>query len=429
MTKVSPRKDFWDKCRARAWSGLKYTAQLGEAASKGHFPEAIFAGIGFFITFAEEIGETNTQLEEAMLEIIRVMQDIDDALEHKHNHSQGAINAVEVLLKTLVEQREKMVIIKGNKRWREIVDKDARAADVQEATSTIKTAVQRLQYMILLGIDRTTTDLKYALAELLRTVQWPCIDEASFQNSAHTDCTPETRTSAIAQIRDWVYDLRPECPPIFWLTGPAGMGKSTIMRTICTGLDGDDPSPLAASFFCSRQSESCKNLKNVVPTLVTMLARESRWFFLALRTARSDRVMSHPDKQMADILFAPWREGAQVDRHVPLLVVVDALDELDGDGGAVFLDRLMTGVAKHGLKGIKFLVSSREDPKIAQLCQSLGPEAVICLQDIAGTENIGYLPLPADQSTQCAQGTPQDRGCSGWQSVHLCCHNSPFYPG
>ncbi|KIY67085.1 hypothetical protein CYLTODRAFT_454780, partial [Cylindrobasidium torrendii FP15055 ss-10] len=209
-TAVSTRKAFWDKCRARAWSGLKYTAKLGEAASKGHFPEAIFAGIGFFITFAEEIGETNAHLEEAMQEIFCVLEDIDDALNNKHDYSQGTVNAVDVLVETLYVQREKMDKLKGDKHWREIIDKDARAADVQEATSTIKTAVQRLQYMILLGIDRTTTDLKHALAELLRTLQWPCIDEASFQNSGHTDCTPETRTSAIAQIRDWVYDLRPE---------------------------------------------------------------------------------------------------------------------------------------------------------------------------------------------------------------------------
>ncbi|KIY64875.1 hypothetical protein CYLTODRAFT_82882 [Cylindrobasidium torrendii FP15055 ss-10] len=384
----SATKLFWKKCGARAWSGLKYTMKLGEAVSKGHPAEAAFAGIGFFITFAEDIAKTHRQLASVVEDTFRLIQDLDDELIKKPNQSEGAYNAVDALLKTLNAQKERMERIMDNKLWQQITDKDARADEVQDAMSTIKAAVVRLQYMVLLSIDRTTNDLRSSLAQLLRDVQWPCIDEASFQNSVHTTCTPETRTSAIAQIRDWVDDLRPDCPPIFWLTGPAGMGKSTIMRTVCTTLDGDDPSPLAASFFCSRQIPSRRTLANVVPTLVTMLARESRWFCAALQDAhRTDRVRSHPDRQMEDILFGPWRAAAQRERQVPLVVVVDALDELDGDGGAVFLERLMNGVTKYDLKGIKFLVASREDPGIARLCKTLGPEVVIRLQDIKGTES------------------------------------------
>ena len=75
---------------------------------------------------------------------------------------------------------------------------------------------------------------------------------------------------------------------------------------------------------------------------------------------------------------------AAVRRHPelpPFLIVIDALDEIKGDGGSGFLRDLLIAINEYDLRGLKFLVTSRSDPKVAALCESFAYEAV-CLQDV-----------------------------------------------
>ncbi|KAJ6465466.1 hypothetical protein C8R45DRAFT_787194, partial [Mycena sanguinolenta] len=44
-------------------------------------------------------------------------------------------------------------------------------------------------------------------------------------------CHPETRTQMLEDLRKWALDPRPKTT-ILWLYGPAGAGKSAIMRTL-----------------------------------------------------------------------------------------------------------------------------------------------------------------------------------------------------
>ncbi|KAG9639133.1 hypothetical protein KCU64_g13508, partial [Aureobasidium melanogenum] len=60
---------------------------------------------------------------------------------------------------------------------------------------------------------------------------------------------PDTRVEVLEQIRAYAYDESDKrC--IFWLSGMAGTGKSTIARTIARRLD--DSGHLGASFFFTR---------------------------------------------------------------------------------------------------------------------------------------------------------------------------------
>ncbi|KAF8236217.1 hypothetical protein L208DRAFT_1376132 [Tricholoma matsutake] len=60
--------------------------------------------------------------------------------------------------------------------------------------------------------------------------------------------------------------------------------------------------------------------------------------------------------------------------RVPI-VIVDALDE--SDHGTIFLQELLRVVASDKLAGIKFLVTSRPDPGLVNMCK-LFPENVVC---------------------------------------------------
>ncbi|KIK53720.1 hypothetical protein GYMLUDRAFT_109289, partial [Collybiopsis luxurians FD-317 M1] len=68
-------------------------------------------------------------------------------------------------------------------------------------------------------------------------------------------CTEGTRIDILKTIKDWVVDTSDCTPPVFWLRGMAGMGKSTIAYSICDHFDNQDEGHrLGASFFCSRQT-------------------------------------------------------------------------------------------------------------------------------------------------------------------------------
>ncbi|KAJ7612228.1 hypothetical protein FB45DRAFT_693251, partial [Roridomyces roridus] len=63
-------------------------------------------------------------------------------------------------------------------------------------------------------------------------------------------CTPETRKELLDKLEKWAVDKSPNTSPIFWLSGMAGTGKSTVAYTLCKWLQGHKQ--FGASFFCSR---------------------------------------------------------------------------------------------------------------------------------------------------------------------------------
>ena len=87
---------------------------------------------------------------------------------------------------------------------------------------------------------------------------------------------------------------------------------------------------------------------------------------------------------MKNLLVGPW-QLSEATRHPelpPYLIVIDALDEIKGDGGSAFLRDLLIAINEYDLRGFKFLVTSRSDPKVAALCESFTSEAVCRLQDV-----------------------------------------------
>jgi len=66
-------------------------------------------------------------------------------------------------------------------------------------------------------------------------------------------CHPATRVDLLHEIHDWARD--PHSKSIFWLSGWAGVGKSTISRTVAEWLarqGGLISVDLGASFFFKR---------------------------------------------------------------------------------------------------------------------------------------------------------------------------------
>jgi hypothetical protein len=79
----------------------------------------------------------------------------------------------------------------------------------------------------------------------------PYAAQAAFNSSDKRHdplCLPNTRVGVLEQIMAWADGRDERC--IFWLSGMAGTGKSTIARTVARGYN--DRNRLGASFFFSR---------------------------------------------------------------------------------------------------------------------------------------------------------------------------------
>ncbi|KAF8219522.1 hypothetical protein L208DRAFT_1208255, partial [Tricholoma matsutake] len=71
-----------------------------------------------------------------------------------------------------------------------------------------------------------------------------------------------TQIKILEEVRSWADSMT---TPIFWLSGPAGTGKTTVVHTIAKEYNKDRK--LAASFFFWRKTGDHNDINKLVPTL------------------------------------------------------------------------------------------------------------------------------------------------------------------
>jgi WD40 repeat protein len=87
---------------------------------------------------------------------------------------------------------------------------------------------------------------------------------------------------------------------------------------------------------------------------------------------------------MKDLLVGPWQRSAndRPSEFPSYLVVIDALDEIENQGGSVFLRELLMTVNGGQLQGLKFLITSRPHPELASLCATFSSDVVCRLYEV-----------------------------------------------
>jgi hypothetical protein len=152
-------------------------------------------------------------------------------------------------------------------------------------------------------------------------------------------------------------------PKIYWLTGMAGTGKTTIAYTFSEILDKNQM--LGGTFFCSHQESDSSNTSLILPTLAHQLARSSRAAFQAL----VDILEQDPDAgskllcaQFTDLILG-LAKTAFVDPELrPLTIIIDALDECANQKAVT---QLLSIISQYAPKlPFKFFVTSCPEQQI-----------------------------------------------------------------
>ncbi|OJI81247.1 hypothetical protein ASPTUDRAFT_58544 [Aspergillus tubingensis CBS 134.48] len=236
---------------------------------------------------------------------------------------------------------------------------------------------------ILLGVDRILDGIR-GIDQKIDLAKLPIAEGANFDSDmdeAH-ECLEGTRVELLDEIMDWVDD--PQGKTIFWLSGVAGTGKSTISRTVARKLQ--ERELLGASFFFKRgEGDRGKALR-----FITTIAMQ---FMVALRQLRAkiatviDNDLTITSKslkeQFDNLLLRPLLNMELSNgQRLPFVVVVDALDECE-ERSIETIIRLLPRVQESKTIQLKVFITSRpEHPIFEGFEQIEGEHKDIVLHEI-----------------------------------------------
>lgn len=175
-------------------------------------------------------------------------------------------------------------------------------------------------------------------------------------------CLPDTRVDLLRQIQDWI-NGNDTCS-IFWLNGLAGTGKSTIAQTVANNCF--QQGCLGASFFFSKGGGNISHAGQFFTTIAIQLAEESQFLKRCIYDAKKENdtiaTQSYAN-QWQQLILSPLSKLDRGYRPFTFVLVIDALDECEGDADITLLIRLLFEV--QSLKKVRlriFLTSRPQTP-------------------------------------------------------------------
>ncbi|KAJ6598343.1 hypothetical protein DFH09DRAFT_903432 [Mycena vulgaris] len=180
-------------------------------------------------------------------------------------------------------------------------------------------------------------------------------------------CHPATRTQILQDLYAWSSEDDPRSR-ILWLHGPAGAGKSAIAQALCQKLEAEGR--LGGSFFFKRGHPSRGHAMKLFPTIAYHLALLLPNF----KRAMVERVETDPsivDKslsiQLQKLIIEPVRENAQPAPTRIFAIIIDGLDECEGQDIHQEILRSIGNTVHQSPLALRFLIASRPEPYIKEV--------------------------------------------------------------
>ncbi|KAF5330937.1 hypothetical protein D9619_005179 [Psilocybe cf. subviscida] len=211
-------------------------------------------------------------------------------------------------------------------------------------------------------------------------------------------CFPGTREEVLAKIEAWIDAKEPNSRErrIFWLSGPAGAGKSAIVQTLAERCMAR--SVPMANFFFFRADATRNHIRPVVATLLFQLIR----LYPKLRPLVEDALVENPiifnqavHDQFKHLIKDPFRAMMHHDRSVgqwPIVILIDGLDECDSAGKheQQILLRVLRCLVSYENSPFIVLVASRPEPHLTMAFNEVGScmESIFLDEDYRPSDDI-----------------------------------------
>ena len=200
----------------------------------------------------------------------------------------------------------------------------------------------------------------------------------AYSVNATVRCFAGTREKLISDIKSWLAEKQGSGSQVFWLNGIAGIGKSTVARTVAAFAE--EQRVLGASFFFSRTDG------RINPAVFfTTIAYQLAMAFPAFKKAITDAIRNDPQVgevvlplQIRKLIVDPLRKLANI--QSPVVIIVDALDECHEYGAKDILTQLLAHLPN--LPSFKVLVTSRPEYYITRIFYAEKNLTKIVMHDI-----------------------------------------------
>ncbi|KEP45725.1 putative reverse transcriptase from transposon X-element protein, partial [Rhizoctonia solani 123E] len=201
-------------------------------------------------------------------------------------------------------------------------------------------------------------------------------------------CMDGTREVILTRIVTWTQN-RESAEGLMWISGQAGMGKTSVATSLCQRLDG--MRVLAGSFFCQRDSLDTSDPLRLINNLVHEIAMKCPAYAQEVAQAiRANRRLcnSHLDVRYNWLIKKPLERLQSLPMRVNLVIVIDALDECgDCESREQILDHLHEMAQL--VPWLKVIITARPVGDIQDyFAQKCPREPIIQLQDYDATANI-----------------------------------------
>jgi hypothetical protein len=239
----------------------------------------------------------------------------------------------------------------------------------------------------------------------------PIAPQAAFdspENHHRQACLPNTRLMLLHSIAEWADGLHERC--IFWLSGKAGTGKSTVARTVAK--IHADRGNLGASFFFSRGGGDVGHADRVVLTLAVQLATR----IPAVRPHICEAIQENKGiassslrDQWDQLIINPLLKLDCNSQPSAVVFVIDALDECASERDIRVFLRLLALFRSPSNVRLRIFITSRPESPI-QIGFSHIPQAkrqVYDLHDVARSIVDGDLYL---YFRHCFKNIREERG-------------------
>ncbi|QRV96323.1 Vegetative incompatibility protein HET-E-1 [Ceratobasidium sp. AG-Ba] len=356
--------------RMPAWGGLRKLMNIIEAVGRESIGplESVRSDLERCIEVFEEAAKNKRDYEMLRVEINRVLHQL---CEYLGADMPPVLTPSIVSLAKGLEAEVVFAIRKMEKNGiGRFLNTSREADEIMQCQNRVRGLLERLALNANVNIWKTVDEL----ATDARLRRLPFSEEAKY-NSAESEnlyrgrCTTNTRTQLLEELYAWASAENGQ--RVYWLNGMAGTGKTTIAYSLCEYLESFGN--LAASFFCSRQVPSCRNVNRIVPTISYQLSGFSRPFRHAVSAVLENEMDVHNQpllKQFESLVMKPL---SKIHQTLPtsLVIVIDALDECENSEA---VGRILEVLLSHaGALSVKIFVASRPDSKIlAQMRSQAG---------------------------------------------------------
>ncbi|TDL15727.1 hypothetical protein BD410DRAFT_796117 [Rickenella mellea] len=190
--------------------------------------------------------------------------------------------------------------------------------------------------------------------------QIPHVDGAAYNSSQRdfrTGCLGGTREYLLSTVHEWVQS---PTPPLFWLNGLAGTGKTTIAHSIAEYYA--ERKQLGASFFFSRDQQDRRDTRQVISTIAYQLGRAYPEVEALIATAIKNHnpPQCNSQTQLRRLIIEPLSKLPRRNSQ-PTVIVIDALDESDDHTAAANIVELLATELRISPLPLKFFVTSRPE--------------------------------------------------------------------